>query len=124
MPMFRLLMNGRTVADFEAAVAEYRAGEGGGAHPVKISGAYKVNDVTLKRGVIADASLANWLKSARTKHHFVLQKIDGVGRVVGSWTLANSMVTKYTGPTLNGKGNDIAIEELEIAHEGLSLPIR
>src|SRR5262245_45654161 len=115
MTTYRLLMSGRPVAEF-------RDGETGGAHPVKIPGTHTVSDVTLKRGVILDSSLANWLKSVKTKHHLVLQKIDGMGRVVGSWSLANSTVTKYTGPTLSAKGNDIAIEELAIAHEGLRLP--
>ena len=82
---------------------------------MKITGINKVNDVTLKRGVILDSSLANWLKAAKTKHHLVVQQINDAGQPVASWSLTNATVTKYTGPTLSGKGNDIAIEELEIA---------
>lgn len=114
--MYRLLMSGRPVAEF-------RGGESAGAHPIKIPGTHMVGDVTLKRGVIVDPSLANWLKSVKTTHHLVLQRIDDGGRVVRSWSLTNATIAKYTGPTLRGKGNDIAIEELEIAHEGLRLPL-
>ena len=117
MTTYRLLMGGRPVAEF-------RDGESGMGHPVKIPGTHTVSDVTLKRGVILDSSLANWLKAAKTKHHLVVQQIDGAGRMVASWSLANATITKYTGPLLSGKGNDVAIEELEIAHEGLRLPIK
>lgn len=107
MTTYRLLISGRPVAEF-------RDGESGGA-PLKIPVTQKVGDVTLKRGVIVDSSLANWLKSAKTKHHIVIQLRNEAGQVVHSWSLPDSTITKYTGPALNTKGNDIAIEELEIA---------
>src|SRR5579859_5834400 len=76
MTTYRLLMSGRPVAEF-------RDGESGGAS-LKIPGSHKVGDVTLKRGVILDSSLANWLKSANTKHHLVIQLRNEVGQVAGS----------------------------------------
>ena len=122
MTTYRLLMGGRLVATF--GVAEYRDGETGGLHPMKIPGSHKLGDVTLKRGVVADPSLANWLKGVKTKHQLVIQLMNETGQAVISWSFANATIRKYTGPALNAKGNDIAIEELEIAHEGLKLPPR
>jgi phage tail-like protein len=112
MTTYRLLINGRPVARFAEA---------------KIQGTYKVPDVTLKRGIVSGTStLAGWIqdangRSANPKHHVVLQTIDGSGRPVASYSLVNSWVTKYKGPPLNGKGNDVAIEELEISPTGLEI---
>jgi hypothetical protein len=41
--------------------------------------------------------------------------------VVQEWRLTNSRPIKYTGPSLNGKGTDVAIEELVLASERIDL---
>jgi phage tail-like protein len=40
---------------------------------------------------------------------------------VARWTFENAWPSKYDGPTLSGKGNEVAIESLEPAHEGLRM---
>jgi phage tail-like protein len=37
------------------------------------------------------------------------------------WTLTNAWPTKITGADLNAEGNEVAVESLEIAHEGLTI---
>jgi hypothetical protein len=41
--------------------------------------------------------------------------------VVMEWKLTNARPTKYTGPSFNGKGTDVAIEELVLACERIDL---
>jgi hypothetical protein len=38
-----------------------------------------------------------------------------------SWKLVKARPIKYTGPSLNGKGTDVAVEELVIASERIEL---
>jgi phage tail-like protein len=42
-------------------------------------------------------------------------------QTVQSWKLTNARPTKYTGPSLSGKGTDVAIEELVLASERIDL---
>jgi phage tail-like protein len=45
--------------------------------------------------------------------------LDESGSPTMVWRLANAWPVKITGPDLKADGNDVAIETLEIAHEGL-----
>jgi phage tail-like protein len=37
------------------------------------------------------------------------------------WTLANAWPTKITSSDLNAEGNEVAVESIEVAHEGLTI---
>jgi len=115
----------------EVHVAEYRAGNYPDNSPIKVNGSYKVPDVTLKRGVVGELALLHeWLKAVRdggnepSKHlkqvTIVLLAEDRVTEVQ-TWTLTNARPMKYTGPSLTGKGTDVAIEELVLAAEHIEV---
>ncbi len=111
----------------EITVAEYRNGNEKDNAPRKITGTYKVPDVTLKRGVIGSLDLYDWLdevrngsQNARKTVTVQLQNEDH-SSVVQSWTLKETRPIKYTGPSLSGKGTDVAIEELVLACERIEL---
>jgi phage tail-like protein len=38
-----------------------------------------------------------------------------------TWTLNNAWVTKISSPTMKSDGNEVAIESIEVAHEGLTI---
>ena len=110
----------------EVHVAEYRAGNDLENAPLKITGMTKHNDVTLKRGVIADiTTLYAWIDNVRNGSQEELrtvriQLMDDTGKnVVQQWALTNARPIKYTAPAFNGKATDVAIEELVLAHEKL-----
>jgi phage tail-like protein len=115
----------------EIHIAEYRAGNHKDNSPLKVNGSYKVPDVTLKRGVIGElATLHTWLKNVRDGGNVgpdVLKQVTIVllaeDRVteVQTWTLTNARPMKYTGPSLTGKGTDVAIEELVLAAEHIEV---
>jgi phage tail-like protein len=108
----------------EVHVAEYRAGNDLENGPLKITGLTKTNDITLKRGVIADiTTLYAWIDDVRNGSQDELrtvriQLMDDTGKnVVQQWALTNARPIKYTGPAFNGKATDVAIEELVLASE-------
>lgn len=111
----------------EITVAEYRAGNSRENAPVKVTGTYKVPDITLKRGVMGYLDLYEWLDEIRNGAQDQLRtvKIDMMSEdratVAMSWKLLKARPIKYTGPSLNGKGTDVAVEELVLAAERIEV---
>jgi|SRR5688572_29296474 len=102
---------------------EYRHGAGGPM--LKLPGIPKFTNITLKRGLIGDLAFWNWVVEAmnglvrRTEGSVVL--LDENRREVMRWNFTRGWPCKWTGPGLNAKNNEIAMETLEICHEGLSI---
>jgi phage tail-like protein len=91
----------------------------------KLPGLRKFTNITLKRRVIGDLTFWNWLVSAmngqvqRANGSIVL--LDENRNEVMRWIFRRGWPCKWTGPVLNAKSNEIAIESIEICHEGLSI---
>ncbi|KJK59272.1 phage tail protein [Saccharothrix sp. ST-888] len=98
-------------------------------------GRVKLQPVVLKRGMLvptdgggADTALWDWLHGM-VSGTLPLPRYDGDvevldpsgGRVVAHWRFTRGLPLKLTGPALNARTGEIAIEELHIAHEGLRL---
>jgi phage tail-like protein len=114
---------------YEFTVAEYRAGNKKDNAPDKISGGYKVPDVTLKRGLMGDDTLYTWLEEVRSGKYDAPRTVtiellseDRQTRAA-VWKLVRARPLKYTGPTLTGTGTDVAVEEIVLACEGLSMEV-
>ncbi len=111
----------------EVTVAEYRAGNSRDNAPIKVTGTSKVPDVTLKRGVMGYLDLYQWLDEVRngSQDQRRTVRIDLMSEdratVAMSWKLSNARPIKYTAPSFNGKGTDIAIEELVLAAERIEI---
>ena len=108
-----------TGLDAEVSVIEYREG---GDHLVrKLPGLVKFTNITLKRGVTDSLELYNWFKAImqgkndRRDGSIVL--LDDESKPVTRWNFKNAWPCKYQGPRLNAKGNEVAIETLELACE-------
>ena len=108
----------------EIHVAEYRAGNSREMGPMKVTGTSKINDITLKRGVIGDpGTLYSWWNAVRngdqTQQRTVTIQLMDETRTnpVQEWVLTNAVPIKINGPTFSGKGTDVAIEELVLAAE-------
>ncbi len=92
--------------------------------PRKLPGIAKYSNLSLKWGVSDDIDLWNWRKSViegnavRKNGSVVL--LDDTGGEKIRWNFVNGWPNKWTGPSLNAGGNEVAIETLEIAHEGIS----
>jgi len=91
----------------------------------KIPGLKKFPNIVLKRGILGDTALWNWIQEAmdgkvrRTEGSVVL--LDENKQEVMRWNFARGWPCKWTGPGLNAKNNEIGMETLEICHEGLKL---
>lgn len=114
--------------NLEITVAEYRNGNEPVNSPRKITGMHKVGDVTLKRGVIGEVELLHgWIQAVRDgdqkdRRSVTIQLQDESHEgPVQSWVLSEARPTKYTGPSLTGKGTDVAIEELVLTCERIDL---
>jgi phage tail-like protein len=99
--------------------SEYRNGNDVENHVRKIANINSTDDVTLKRGVIGDLRLFQWLEATRNgdfdPRTVVIVLMDERGADACSWTLLGAQPTKWVGPTLNGKGGgDVAMEEMTI----------
>ncbi len=102
---------------------EYR--EGGDNTTVrKMPGVTKYPNIVLKWGLTDSRELYDWYrdivkgKVARKTGSIVLYDVDGTTEKV-RWNFTNAWPTKWDGPDFTAKGNDIAIETLELAHEGI-----
>jgi len=127
---FKLEVEGITVAGFsevtglnqESNVIDYREGQEP-ITPRKLPGLNKFGNVTLKRGISPDLSVYNWRKTVtdgdieRRNASVVLhnEKHEEVVR----WNLVNAWPSKYTGPDLKANANEVAIESVELTHEGV-----
>ena len=111
----------------EVTVAEYRNGNEAENAPRKITTMNKVPDVTFKRGVIGALNLYEWINEVRSGSQESLRTVtvqllsEDRSNVVMEWKLSRARPIKYTGPSLNGKGTDIAIEELVLAAERIEI---
>jgi phage tail-like protein len=113
-----------TGANTEQDVIEYREGSMD-TTVTKIPGLKKYGDITLKRGYTTNRDLWEWRKTVldgavvRRGGHLVLN--NEAGRPALRWTFKNAWPKKYSAPTFNGKTNEVAVEELVLAVEGLEL---
>jgi phage tail-like protein len=118
----------------EADVKEYLEG-GRNDGVVRRVGRVKLVPLVLKRGMFlpgedgtADSALWEWI-TGMVSGVLPVPRFDGEvevqdpsgGRVVARWTFDRALPVKVTGPTLNAKTGEIAIEELHLAHEGLRM---
>ncbi|MDD9206707.1 phage tail protein, partial [Georgenia sp. 10Sc9-8] len=91
-------------------------------HVRKIPNVNSANDVTLKRGIIGDLRLFEWLKTTREGTYeprtVTVTLLDEARSPVCSWVLRGSQPKKWTGPTLAAKGGtDVAIEQMDLVVE-------
>lgn len=109
----------------EVAVQEYRPGNHRVNATMKITGTHKFGDVSLKRGACGALDIHGWLKEVREGSQTALRSVvielqdESSAGPVMTWKLSNARPIKYTGPAFNGKGTDVAIEELVLAVEGV-----
>jgi len=107
----------------ETAVIEYRSGSENVNWVRKLPGLTKFGNITLRRGVTQDADLWNWRKSIVEgeidRRNGAIILLDDKRIEVVRWNFRNGWICKWVGPTLNAKANEVAIESIEIAHEGL-----
>lgn len=112
--------------DSETEVVEHRVtGKGGNLIVHKVPAATKWSNIVLKRGITDDTKLRDWRKKIEDGQVEQNRKNGSVtlyapdGTVVARYTFRRAWPCKMQGPQLNAAANELAIETLELAHEGL-----
>ena len=86
----------------------------------KLVGLHKYANITLKRGYMRDQSLWNWRQGQSDRRNVTIVVMNKALKRLQRWHLENAWVNKIEGPSLKASANEVPIETLEIAHEGLT----
>ena len=109
----------------ETQVIEYRHNNSKVFDTIKMPGIQKFGNVTLKKGIFkGDDDLwknFNAIKNTTKKTTVVISLLDESNAVAMSWNLTNAFPTKITATDMKADSNEVAIETMEIAHEGLTI---
>jgi phage tail-like protein len=108
----------------EVAYADYRNGNDPTNHVRKVPTLSSTGDVVLRRGVIGDQRLFEWLKAVRDgspePRTVVIRLLDESRQPVTTWRLLRAQPRKWVGPTLVARGaKDVAMEELHLTAEAI-----
>lgn len=108
----------------EVNYSEYRNGNEKFNTVRKVPGTHKVDDVTLKRGLVGSTDLFEWVKTVRDgtaePRNVTITLLDEARNGVAAWRLRNAQPKKWSGPTLAAKGGgEVSMEELQLVHEGV-----
>lgn len=114
-----------TIPDATQDAIEYREGNEKFITPRKLPGQVKYGNITLKWGVTDSMELYKWkemvengkIKDARRNIAIVI--LDDEGNPAARWEFRDAWPSKYDAPDLNATANEVAIETLEIVHEGM-----
>jgi phage tail-like protein len=119
-----------TGLDFETKVIEYREGSSPEYSKIKMPGMKELKNITLKRGTfLGDFEFfEQWKKTAmfqegkeKFRRDVTIRLLDEEHQPVITWTVARAWPCKVTSTDLKADGNEVAIETMELAHEGLSV---
>jgi phage tail-like protein len=111
--------------DAKTAPVDYREGDAKVNIVSKLTGLNSHSNITLKWGITDDHSLWDWRKTViegkteRKNGSIILMDETGSAEKV-RWNFVAGWVATWTGPSLNAASNDVAIETVEIVHEGLT----
>ena len=112
--------------DMEAQPIEYRHGDSPVFSAIKMPGLQKFGNVTMKKGVFkSDNKFFEWFKQVKMntvkRVPVTISLLDEEGKPTMVWTLTNAWPSKITGTDLKSEGNEVAVETIEIVHEGLTI---
>lgn len=114
----------------EGEAVDYREGADFPLNVRKLPGLRTYANVSLKRGITQNDELFRWymlvvtgaaLSQIRRNGSVVL--LNEAREQVMRWNFRDAWPNKYEGPSLNASGNEVAIETIEIVHEGLTVEL-
>ena len=108
----------------EIVVIEHREGGDPEATPRKMPGMRKFGNIVLKRGLVAgDNEFFEWFNSTQLstaqRRDIVINLLNENHEPVIVWKVKNAWPVKLQSADLKSDANEVAIETLELAHEGL-----
>jgi phage tail-like protein len=128
---FKVEWGGKNVGFSEASgltqelqLIEYRDGNSPDYSTIKMPGLHKYNNITLKRGMAkSDNDFFKWLNTVKLntieRRDLTISLLNENHEAVVVWKAHNAFPVKVEGPGLKANGNEVAVESIELAHEGL-----
>ena len=110
----------------ENQAIEYRDGSFPEYSSIKMPGLRKFANIVIKRGITkGNNQLFQWLSTIKLnkveRRNLVISLLNEDHQPVVVWKVLNAFPVKLEGPALKASGNEVAIESIELAHEGLEL---
>jgi phage tail-like protein len=112
----------------ESEPIEYRGGDDITLTVRKLPGLRKYGNVTLKRGIMpAENGFFEWWNTIQSgivqRRTVTVSLLNETHKPVMTWEIQQAWPVKAEGPSMNAKGNEVAIETIEFAHEGMKVTV-
>lgn len=115
-----------TGLDIQVEAIEYREGNSKEYSKIKMPGLHKFSNITLKRGSFTgDKEFYAWINTVSLntveRRDLSISLLNEKHEPVFTWKVKNAFPVKVQASDLKADGNEVAIETLELAHEGLNI---
>lgn len=112
--------------DVENDPIEYRAGDSKVFSTIKMPGMMKNGNITMKKGTfVKDNKLYDWFSKIKMntieRKPMTISLLDEEGSPTMVWKVSNAFPVKVQGTDLKSDGNEVAVETIEVAHEGITI---
>ncbi len=112
--------------DVESEVVEYREGASPEYSKIKMPGMQKYSNITLKRGTFkSDNEYFKWWNTVKLntieRRDVTISLLNENHEPVVTWKIKNAWPSKIQSTDLKADGNEVAIESMELVHEGLTI---
>jgi phage tail-like protein len=111
----------------EGDAVDYREGTDLASNVRKLPGLRKYSNITLKRGYTQDDSLWKWyaniVNGVADRRNVTIVLLNENRQPVMRWHAENAWINKIEGPSFKASGNEVAMESVEIVHEGLTIEV-
>lgn len=111
----------------EGDAVDYREGTDLQQNVRKLTGLRKYSNITLKRGYTQDPSLWRWygniVNGQADRRNVTIVLMNEARQPVLRWHAESAWVNKIEGPSFKAAGNEIAMESVELVHEGLTIDV-
>lgn len=92
----------------------------------KMPGIPQYSNITLKRGSFkGNNEFFQWLNTVKLnnveRRDLTITLLNEEHDPVASWKVKDAYPCKVEGPSLNSTGNEVAVESIELCHEGLTI---
>ncbi len=109
--------------DLSIDVMDYREGDSVQT-PMKMPGLRRYSNIVLKQGLADSMVLYDWITTgvdgAVERKTITITLLDEEESPAASWQVINAWPMRYTAPNFDANASEVAIESLEIAHEGMT----
>jgi phage tail-like protein len=121
----RMGFKGATGLDSSTTATKYREGTDPTLAQRQLPGLLSYSAITLTRGITDDRALWDWrndiAKGKGTRHDISIILRDDLGEEKVRWNIKNAFPSKWSGPAFDATSDAVAIETLELTHEGVEV---